>query len=184
MTLDQVLAELNSLSTTAHLAKLEHFGINSANALGIKVPDIRQLAKKIGRDHDLALGLWSTGIHEARMLASMVEVPESVAESQMDAWAADFDSWDLCDATCDLFGRLPFTVTKIEEYSLRDEEFVKRSAFAMMCELSFYSRKTEIGLFKRFFEIIEREAWDNRNFVRKAVNWALRQIGKRNETLR
>lgn len=152
--------------------------------MGIRVPHLRRLAKEIGKNHSLALELWATEIHEARLLASMIESPENMTEQQFSAWVNDFDSWDLCDVTCDLLGRTEFVFNKIEEYSKRDEEFVKRSAFSLMCELAFYSKDKDNLIFDRFFEIIIREAWDDRNFVSKSVNWALRQIGKRNETLR
>jgi 3-methyladenine DNA glycosylase AlkD len=184
MTLNEVIEELKSLATPDHFAQLERFGIKNTNALGIKFPYLRHLAKRIGTNHELALELWGTEIHEARILASMIEDAKALTERQFDKWANDFDSWDICDSTCDLFGRSPFVFKKIYEYSDRDEEFVKRCAFAMMCELSFHDRKLKNEEFYPFFELIEREAWDERNFVRKAVNWALRQIGKRNEVLR
>lgn len=184
MNLQEVLDKLNGLASLAHFQQLAKFGINNSKALGIKVPHLRSLAKEIGKNHLLALELWDTEIHEARILASMIESPENISKEQFDAWVNDFDSWDLCDVTCDLLGRSELVLSKIEEYSSREEEFVKRSAFAMICELAFYSKDKDNLIFDRFFEIIIREAWDDRNFVRKAVNWALRQIGKRNETLR
>lgn len=183
-TLDEVLGELKLLATPEHFAKLAHFGIKDTKALGIKVPLLRQLAKKIGKNHELALELWATEIHEARLLASMIENPEILTELQFDAWVNDFDSWDICDQCCSLLGLTQFALQKIEEYSIRSEEFVKRTAFVLMCEQVVHHKQVENEQFFHFFEIIEREAWDNRNFGRKAVNWALRQIGKRNETLR
>ncbi len=184
MNLHEVLHRLNELASPAHFQQLAKFGINNSKALGIRVPHLRSLAKEIGKNHPLALELWATEIHEARLLASIIESPENLNEQQFDAWVHDFDSWDLCDVTCDLLGRTELVFAKIEEYSCREEEFVKRSAFSLMCELAFYSKDKDNLIFNRFFEIIIREAWDDRNFVRKAVNWALRQIGKRNETLR
>ncbi len=184
MNLQEVLDRLNGLASPAHFHQLAKFGINDSKALGIKIPHLRSLAKEIGKNHTLALELWASEIHEARILASMIESPENITEQQFDAWVNDFDSWDLCDQTCDLLGRTEMVLRKIEEYSRREEEFVKRSAFSLMCELAFYSKDKDNLIFDRFFEIIIREAWDDRNFVRKAVNWALRQIGKRNETLR
>ena len=179
-----VLEELKLLSTPEHLAKLAHFGINDTKALGVKVPLIRKLAKTIGINHQLAIELWATEVHEARFLASMIASSKEMTESQIDKWVADFDSWDICDVSCDLLARTPFVRSKIDEYSSHNQEFVKRTAFALMCELAFYDKKATDESYYHFFEIIEREAWDDRNFVRKAVNWALRQIGKRNETLR
>jgi 3-methyladenine DNA glycosylase AlkD len=179
-----VIEELKLLSTPEHFSKLKHFGINDSKALGVKVPLLRELAKTIGKNHSLALDLWKTEIHEARILASMIASTTELTENQFDDWVKDFDSWDVCDSTCDLLARTPFVRSKIEEYSTHNEEFVKRTAFTLMCELAFHDKKATNESYFHFFEIIEREAWDNRNFVRKAVNWALRQIGKRNELLR
>ena len=184
MTVKEVLTELKSLSNPAHFAQLERFGIESSNALGIKIPDLRLFAKKVGKNHELALELWKTEIHEARILASFIDDPKQVTELQFDTWVKDFDSWDICDQCCSLLIQTPFAKAKIEAYSSADEEFVKRSAFVLMCALVIYDKKAGNESFSAYFELIEREAWDNRNFVRKAVNWALRQIGKRNEILR
>ena len=184
MTANEILTVLKSLSTPDHLSKLVHFGINDPTALGIKIPLLRQLAKEIGKNHELAIELWDTGIHEARLLASMIEDPKKINEKQFDAWVNDFDSWDICDQTCSVFGKKPFSLQKIIEYSTRPEEFVKRTAFVLMCDQAIHHKNVEDEKFYPFLEMIEREAWDDRNFVRKAVNWALRQIGKRNERLR
>ena len=182
--LDEVILELKSLATAEHLAKLAHFGIDNSRALGIKIPLLRQLAKKIGVNHELASELWATEIHEARILASMIENPKSMTEKQFDSWVYDFDSWDICDQCCSLLVKTPYTLQKIDSYSFANEEFVKRTAFVLICALVIYDKKVKDDFFYPFLAIIEREAWDNRNFVRKAVNWALRQMGKRNETLR
>jgi 3-methyladenine DNA glycosylase AlkD len=184
MTVNEVVEELNKLSTPEHFAKLSHFGIKDSNALGVKVPHLRLLAKKIGKNHELALELWATEIHEARLLATMIDDPKLIAENQFDTWVNDFDSWDICDQCCGLLIRTPFALQKIETYSTSNKEFVKRTAFVLMCALVIFDKKAKDESFYHFFEIIEREAWDERNFVRKAVNWALRQIGKRNEVLR
>ena len=184
MTANEVLIELKTLSTPDHFAKLAHFGINDTKAYGVKIPLIRQLAKVIGKNHVLALELWKTGVHEARLLATMIEKKEMITELQFDAWVTEFDSWDICDQSCSLLGQTEFSLKKINEYSTRTEEFVKRTAFVLMCEQALHHKKVENEQFYHFLEIIEQEAWDERNFVRKAVNWALRQIGKRNETLR
>jgi len=184
MTVQEVLAELNALSTHEHFAKLSYFGIKDDNALGVKIPLLRQLAKKIGKNHELALELWKTNIHEARILAVFIDDSKKVTENQFDSWVRDFNSWDICDQCCGLLIRTPYALSKIEVYSNAKEEFVKRTAFVLMCALVIYDKKAKDESFYHFFEFIEREAWDNRNFVRKAVNWALRQIGKRNETLR
>lgn len=184
MEVDKVIEHLRTVATKEHFEKLSHFGIRNEKALGVKIPDLRKLAKEIGINHQLALKLWDTEIHEARMLASMIENPNLISENQFDHWVNCFDSWDICDITSNLLVNTAFVSQKIEEYSISKSEFVKRTAFTMMCELAFHSKSTTNDDFLHFFEIIEREAWDERNFVRKAVNWALRQIGKRNEMLR
>jgi len=184
MTTNEIIDELKSLSSPEHYAKLSHFGIKDSKALGIKIPILRQLAKKIGKSHKLALELWVADIHEARLLATMIETAKEVTENQFDGWVVDFDSWDICDQACNLFVHTPFVFQKIEDYSKREEEFVKRAGFVLMCQLAMHDKKVSNELFYHFFEIIEREAYDGRNFVWKSVNWALRQIGKRNENLR
>lgn len=184
MTVEKVLKELEDLSTPEHFAKLSHFGITNDRALGVKVPLIRQLAKKIKINHQLALDLWQTEVHEARILATMIDDSKLIDENQFDDWVGDFDSWDICDQCCGLFIKTPFALERIGTYSHANEEFVKRTAFVLMCALVIKDKKAGNESFYHFFELIEREAWDNRNFVRKAVNWALRQIGKRNEILR
>lgn len=184
MNLTEIIDQLKLLATPEHFAKLSHFGINDGRALGVKVPLLRQLAKELGKNHLLALELWKTEIHEARLLASMIDIPSLVTELQFDAWVNDFDSWDLCDSVCDLLVQTPFVYQKIDALSCHPQQFVKRTAFVLMCKLAFRSKKASGELFGHFFELIEREAWDDRNFVRKAVNWSLRQIGKRDEVLR
>jgi 3-methyladenine DNA glycosylase AlkD len=184
MIVEEVLNELKSLATTDHFAKLAHFGINDAKALGVKIPLLRQLARRIGKDHELALELWDTNVHEARLLASMIEDPKDINEKQFDTWVNDFDSWDICDQCCNTLGKTSFSLQKIDEYSALSDEFVKRTAFVLMCDQAVHHKDVENEQFYHFFDLIEREAWDERNFVRKAVNWALRQIGKRNEELR
>lgn len=184
MIVSEVLTELKTLSNPAHFAQLERFGIENSNAFGIKIPDLRLFAKKIGKNHELALELWETGIHEARILASFIDDSKQVTEKQFDAWVRDFDSWDICDQCCSLLIQSPFAKDKIVSYSIANEEFVKRTAFVLICALVIYDKKAPNESFYPYFELMEREAWDERNFVRKAVNWALRQIGKRNEALR
>lgn len=172
----EIITELKAMATPEHLAQLSRFGINDSAALGIRVPALRKFAKLIGVNHELAIELWKTGIHEARILASMIADSKLMTEELVEEWVSSFNSWDLCDVTCDLLGRTPFVLQLIDKYSARNEEFVKRTAFALMCELAFHDKKTSNEQFFEFFKIIEREAWDNRNFVRKAVNWALREL--------
>ncbi len=138
------------------------------------------MAKKLGSDHDLALALWATGNHEARLLASMVDDPAQVTEQQMDAWAAAFDSWDVCDqVTSNLFDKTPYAYAKVHEWSAADDEWIKRAAFATAAALAVQDKKATDEPFFEILELVRREAGDDRNFVKKAVNWALRNIGKR-----
>jgi 3-methyladenine DNA glycosylase AlkD len=184
MTIEEIIEELKKHARPDALKGMARVGINTENMLGIKIPDLRKLAKRIGRDHSIALGLWKTGIQDARILAGMVDEHEKVNESQMEKWVKDFNSWDLCDQVCmNLFDRTPYVFTKIDEWSRRDEEFVKRAAFALMASLAVHDKKGSDSVFKSFLSIIKREATDERNYVKKAVNWALRQIGKRNKAL-
>jgi 3-methyladenine DNA glycosylase AlkD len=180
-----ILDELRSMADPSSLEGMARYGIATDSALGgISVPTIRTLAKRIGHDHSLASELWASGIHEARILAGLVDDPAEVTENQMEAWASEFDSWDVVDGTCcNLFDRTPYAHTKALEWSRRDEEFVKRAAFSLMAGLAVHDKAASNQAFRRFFPPIEREAGDGRNFVRKAVSWALRQIGKRNLTL-
>jgi len=139
------------------------------------------MAKEIGKNHLLAQRLWNSGVHEARILAGMIDPPEEVTEKQMERWVMDFDSWDVCDQVCsNLFDRTKFAHKKAMDWSKRGEEFVKRAGFVLMATLAVHDKEAGDKEFLKFFPIIKREARDERNFVKKAVNWALRQIGKRN----
>jgi 3-methyladenine DNA glycosylase AlkD len=180
-----ILRELRSMASPSDLEGMARYGIATDHALGgISLPSLRAMARRIGRDHSLAAELWASGIHEARILAALVDDPTRVTEQQMEAWAADFDSWDVVDGVCgSLFDRTPFAYEKAAEWSGREEEFVKRAGFSLMCALAVHDKTAPDDAFRRFLPVIEREAGDPRNFVRKAVNWALRQIGKRNLTL-
>ena len=178
------MAELKSLESPVNRDGQARFGIRPERPLGISIPDLRAMAKRIGRDHGLALRLWRSGIHEARILAGMIDDPAAVTEDQMEAWAGDFDSWDLVDQCCgNLFDKTPFVWKKAEEWSGRQEEFVKRAGFSLMASLAVHDRRASDRSLAAFLRLIEREAWDGRNFVKKAVNWALRQIGKRSRQL-
>ena len=180
----EVIKKLKSLRNPKNIEGMARFGINSANTLGVSMPVLRDMAKKIGKKHDLALKLWSSGIHEARILAALVDEPGKVTGDQMDSWTGDFDSWDVCDQVCmNLFDKTPFAQKKVFEYSSRKEEFVKRTSFALMASLAFHHKSMPDDDFKKFFPLIKKAATDERNFVRKAVNWGLRQIGKRNLAL-
>ncbi|MFQ5908747.1 MAG: DNA alkylation repair protein [Thermoplasmata archaeon] len=180
----EVLQRLNDLADPEGRAGMARFGIATDRALGIRIPKLRRLAKEVGRDHDLALELWETRIHEARILASMVDDPAHVTEGQMEAWVGDFDSWDVCDQVCgNLFDKTPYAYRKAVSWSGRNKEFVKRAGFALMAWIAAHDKKAEDAAFLPFLPLIVRASVDDRNFVKKAVNWALRQIGKRNRNL-
>jgi 3-methyladenine DNA glycosylase AlkD len=160
------------------------YGIVTPQAFGVKVGEIQQLAKRLGRDHELAAGLWQTGWYEARMLSAYVDQPERVTAAQMDRWARDFDNWGICDTLCFcLFDRTPHAWKKVEQWSKRREEFVKRSAFALLASLALHDKRSADGLFLQSLALIERAATDQRNFVKKGVSWALRSVGRRNQVL-
>ncbi|MDQ4058271.1 MAG: DNA alkylation repair protein [Actinomycetota bacterium] len=181
---DDVIETLKGMASPRDREGMARFGINTERALGISVATLRTVAKETGRDHALAMRLWDSGIHEARLLATLVDDPKAVTSEQMEAWAADFDSWDLCDQCCmNLFWRTPYVLEKASQWARRDEEFVKRAAFALMARLATKKAKAADEPLESFLPIIERAADDDRNFVRKAVNWALRQIGKSNRHL-
>lgn len=195
-TADEIIARLNAEADPGFKEKQARFGIANEKSLGIRVPVVRALAKEINtgpkaekaereaRNHVLALELWEAGIHEARLLAPMIASPGLLTEKQMDSWTAGFDSWDVCDLCIgNLFRWVPFAYDKIYEYVRANEEFVRRTGFVMMAELAVADKKAGDGNFMKMLPVIEEYAWDERNFVRKAVNWALRQIGKRNRAL-
>jgi 3-methyladenine DNA glycosylase AlkD len=181
----EIIDLLKEKADAKYHAGMQRFAINNEKALGVKIPEVRKMAKFIKKDHALAQALWDTDIHEARILASMVDDPKQVTPQQIDRWTKDFTTWDVCDQVCgNLFDRTPYVIDKALAFSLREEEFVKRAGFVLMAEYAVHGKKAADDVFINFFPIIEREAWDDRNFVKKAVNWALRQIGKRNDTLR
>jgi 3-methyladenine DNA glycosylase AlkD len=182
-TSDDILNRLRSMDNPVNVAGMARFGINPQGTLGISIPALRKMAKEIGKDHLLAGELWESGLHEARILASMVDEPSLVDEQQLERWVKDFDSWDVCDQVCGMIGKLPVAPQKAMQWSERQEEFVKRAGFALMAELAYYDKTASDELFISFFSPIKREAIDGRNFVKKAVNWALRNIGKRNANL-
>lgn len=184
MEYDEVLAELQLLSDPAAIAGMARFGINPANCYGISMVKLRKLGKKIGKNDALATQLWHSGIHEGRILACLIDEPKEVTEAQLETWVKDFDSWDVCDQCCSaLFQKTLWATQKAVEWSQREEEFVKRAGFVMMAQIAVHHKKAPDSHFEPFFPIIKREATDSRNFVKKAANWALRQIGKRNLTL-
>jgi 3-methyladenine DNA glycosylase AlkD len=179
-----VLDELQSKAKPDQLAGMAKYGMTVERRLGVSVPDMRKLAKELGRDHALALDLWRTGIAEARIVAGMVADPAKLTEGQMEEWVKDIDSWDVCDQVCmNLFEKSQLAWKKIIDWSEREEEFVKRTAFSLIACLAWHDKKASDEKFVELLPVIMREATDERNFVKKAVNWALRNIGKRNVRL-
>ena len=163
---------------------MARYGINPDNAYGVSIPILRGLAREIGKNHALAGQLWSSGVHEARILAALVDEPSRVTGARMDRWARDFDSWDVCDQVCsNLYDKTEWAYPKALEWSGRPEEFVKRAGFVLMAALAVHDKVASDGLFEPFLPVIVREATDGRTYVKKAVNWALRQIGKRSQEL-
>ena len=176
-----VMDELAAKASEKDRAGMARYGINVDDAFGVSVWELRRVAKPLGRDHALALALWETGNHEARILASMVDDPAQVTRAQMDAWAAAFDSWDVCDqVTSNLFDKSAHAWDAVREWSGAQDEWTKRAAFATLAALAVQDKQAPDEAFLEGLELVGREAWDGRNFVKKAVNWALRNIGKRN----
>jgi len=179
-----VLDKLQGKAKPEQLEGMAKFGMKVEQRLGVSIPDMRKLAKEIGRDHKLALDLWRTGIAEARIVASMVGDPDKLTEEQMEDWVKGINSWDVCDQVCmNLFEKNHLAWKKIVNWSEREEEFVKRTAFSLIACLAWHDKKASDEKFIELFPVIIRGATDERNFVKKAVNWALRNIGKRNLNL-
>lgn len=182
--LEKVLKELKSKAQPDQLEGMAKYGMRGEKRLGVAIPELRKMARKIGKNHELALKLWKTRMPEAMILAAMVDQPEKVTEQQMEDWMKDINSWDVCDQLCmNLFEKVPFTLKKIKEWSKREEEFVKRTAFALIACLAWHDKEAPDKLFIKLFSIIKDGATDERKLVKKAVNWALRNIGKRNPNL-
>jgi 3-methyladenine DNA glycosylase AlkD len=182
---EQILKKLNSMENPKNVAGMARFGIRPhRKVLGISVTTLRALAKEVGKDHRLSLKLWRNGVHEARVLACLIDDPEEVTEEQMDTWVNGFDSWDICDLCCgNLFDRTELAYRKAFEWSAMEEEYVKRAGYVMMAALSVHDKAAGDEKFLAFLPVIIAGSGDDRNFVKKAVNWALRQIGKRNRRL-
>jgi 3-methyladenine DNA glycosylase AlkD len=171
-------------SKRAREEMLTRYGITAPKAFGVSVGTIQQLAKRLGRDHDLAVALWETGWYEARMLTSFIGDPARITSAQMDSWARDFDNWGICDTVCfHLFDRTPHAWRKVGPWSRRREEFVKRAAFALLAGLALHDKVAGDEPFLRSLVLVERAASDDRNFVKKGVSWALRVMGRRNQAL-
>ena len=185
MNLGQVIKRLELLENPEKIEiKKKKFGINAKNSLGIYHKDLKVIAKEIGQDNKLALELYDTGIYEARILCSKIYNPECITEKQMDKWVADFENWEICDSFCmGFFAKSEYALSKANEWSGTDSEFVKRAGFVIMAAYGFADKVSGNEVFESFFQPIEREAIDDRLYVKKAVNWALRNIGKRNNDL-
>jgi len=185
-TAKEVVSELKRLGDRKYREGSAGFGIKVHDKrLGVRVPELRKLAKGIGKDHRLAQELWKTGYAEARMLAGFIDDPKLVTERQMEKWVKGFDSWDVCDQVCCfLFDRTALAWKKAVEWSGREQEYEKRAAFSLMAGLAWHDKEAPDSRFIRFLPIIKRESTDERNFVKKAVNWALRNIGERNAKLK
>ena len=183
-TIDAVLNELKKAARPDQLSGMAKFGMAIENRLGVSVPEMRRIARVVGKNHDLALELWKTGIAEAQMVASMIADPKQLTSEQMDTWVSDFNSWDVCDQVCmNLFDKSPLAWEKVLEWSSREEEFVKRAAYALIACLAWHDKVAEDKKFIRLLPLIHNSVCDDRNYVKKAVSWALRHIGKRNEKL-
>lgn len=188
--LEKIITKLKSLANPKNVEGMARFGINPKNTLGISVWQVRDIAKIINKENDeetrhkLALSLWNTQIHEARLLAGFIDVPKLVSSQQMDNWVRDFDSWDICDQVCsNLYDKTPFAWDKITLWAKRDEEFARRAGFVVLTALSVHDKEASDEKFVSYFPLLKKYSTDERNFVKKAVNWAIRQIGKRNPTL-
>ena len=179
-----VLKKLAEKANPENVKGMARYGMTAEKRMGVSVPNMRTIAKEIGKNHELALELWKTGIPEAKIVASMVAEPKRLTEEQMGEWVKEIDSWDVCDQVCmNLFEKSPLALKKILDWSMREEEFVKRAAYSLLACLAWHDKKAEDEKFIKMFPVIRRGALDERNYVRKAVNWALRNIGKRNVNL-
>lgn len=180
----EVLVRLREKARADQLDGMARYGMVTKNRLGVSVPDMRRLAKELGKDHGLALQLWKTGVQEARILAALIDEPHAVTEEQMEEWVKDFNSWDVCDQVCmNLFDKTPHAWKKVRDWSVREEEFVRRAAFSLIACLAWHDKKADDKMFVNLLPVIQDAATDERNYVKKAVNWALRHIGKRNLSL-
>ena len=180
----EVRQTLEEMGDPSRLEGMARYGIDTSRAVGLSVSELRRMARGLGRDHELAAALWAPGVHEARILASLVDEPARVSEAQMDAWVADLNSWDVCDGVCgNLFDRTPFALDKAVEWSTREPELEKRAAFALMACAAVHRRDLPDAAFGSLLPVIREQASDDRNYVKKAVSWALRQIGKRSAEL-
>ena len=184
MEYDEIIRELEALSSPQDVEGMARFGINPKKTYAVRIPELRKIAKKAGKNHKLAARLWGAGYRETRILACMIEDPKQVTSDQMDLWAAEFDYWEICDQCCmKLFRLTPFAYQKVFQWSESKEEFEKRAAFALIAVLAVHDKNAPDEKFEQFFPLIIKESTDDRTYVKKAVNWALRHIGKKNISL-
>ncbi|MHB0874649.1 MAG: DNA alkylation repair protein [Anaerolineae bacterium] len=177
---EQVVGRLQALADPVSLAGMARYGLGTDNAYGVRMPDLRALAKEIGRDHDLAERLWTMGVRETRLIATLIADPKRVDEDLMERWVADFADWEVCDQCCmNLFEHTPFAYAKAFEWSAREAEYVKRAGFVLMARLAVKEKRAPTDYVLPFLDAIRREACDDRNMVKKGVSWALRHVGER-----
>ena len=181
MELNDIIKELESLENPSNIKGMERFGIKTLKAYGVRMPELRKIAKKCGQDHKLALDLWDYGYHETRLLATMIENPEEITPQQLDSWVHSFYSWDIVDQAClNLLDKVPLARENIFIWCDAEEEFVKRTAFSLIAVIAVHDKKASDDYFNKYYPIIKEASKDNRNIIKKSVNWALRSIGKRN----
>jgi 3-methyladenine DNA glycosylase AlkD len=188
MTADKIIKRIELLENPENVAGMKRFGITAKKAFGVSAPVLKGIAKEVKKQtedrHKLASELWASGIHEARIIAYLIDDAGQVTEAQMDAWAADFDNWAICDGTCGhLFCKTEFAYRKVFQWSAREEEFIKRAGIVLIAWLAVHDKKADEKKIAQFLPVLEKHAGDERNFIKKAVNWSLRQIGKRNLNL-
>jgi len=182
--LQEIVDRLKSLSSPENIEGMARFGITPAKTYAVKIPELRKIAKEAGKNHSLALKLWKLDFRETRILACMIDDPEMVSSKQMNEWVLEFDYWEICDQCCmNLFRRTAFAYDKIFEWGDHEDEFVKRAAFSLLAVLAVHDKTQPDETFEGYFPLIISASIDNRNFVKKAVNWALRSIGKKNSEL-
>ena len=184
MEYEEVIKKLKSLTNSEAIVGMARYGITPKNTYGVSIPNLRKIAKQVGINHKLAQRLWRADIRETKILASMIDNLKIVSEEQLEHWVKEFDYWEICDQCCmNLFEKTKFAFKKAIDWSVKEEEFIKRAGFVLMARLAVSDKKADNKKFEEFFPIIKRESTDERNYVKKAVNWALRQIGKRNLNL-
>ena len=184
MTTSEVIKELKKHYNPKNIEGMKRYGIKADKAFGLNAPTMYAIAKRIGKNHELALELWATGYHEARHIAAMIEDSKLITKSQMNKWVKDFNSWDIVDGTCsNLFRKTPYAIEKILEWCEKKEEYIRRAGFSLICYVAVHEKKRDDKDFLQFLPLIKKHSIDKRNFVKKAVNWALRTIGKRSKFL-